>query len=93
MTTAHTFDGPDGMARKIRLLASNCEAATAGLSRTLLIAAVPLLVVALPLTLVQELLYALPGPAFYVVLLAALYALRRARRPDAAPAKRKAKRG
>ena len=38
MTTAHTFDGPDGMARKIRLLASNCEAATAGLSRTLLIA-------------------------------------------------------
>ena len=59
----------------------------------LLIAAVPLLVVALPLTLVQELLYALPGPAFYVVLLAALYALRRAWRPDAAPAKRKAKTG
>ena len=38
MTTTHTFNGPDGMARKIRLLASNCEAATAGLSRTLLIA-------------------------------------------------------
>lgn len=38
MTTAHTFNGPDGIARKIRLLASNCEAATAGLSRTLLIA-------------------------------------------------------
>ena len=38
MTTAHTFNGPDGMARKIRLLASNCEGATAGLSRTLLIA-------------------------------------------------------
>lgn len=38
MTTAHTFNGPDGMAKKIRLLASNCEAATAGLSRTLLIA-------------------------------------------------------
>jgi len=38
MTTAHTFNGPDGMARKIRLLASNCEAATAELSRTLLIA-------------------------------------------------------
>tara|TARA_R110000782_G_scaffold57258_5_gene119577 strand:- start:11270 stop:11683 length:414 start_codon:yes stop_codon:yes gene_type:complete len=39
MTTAHTFNGPDGMARKIRLLASNCETATAELSRTLLIAA------------------------------------------------------
>ena len=38
MTTAHAFNGPDGMARKIRLLASNCEGATAGLSRTLLIA-------------------------------------------------------
>ena len=38
MTTAHAFNGPDGMARKIRLLASNCETATAGLSRTLLIA-------------------------------------------------------
>jgi len=38
MTTAHTFNGPDGMARKIRLLASNCEAATVELSRTLLIA-------------------------------------------------------
>lgn len=38
MTTAHTFSGPDGMARKIRLLASNCEAATEGLSRTLLLA-------------------------------------------------------
>lgn len=38
MTTAHTFNGPDGMARKIRLLASNCEAATEGMSRTLLIA-------------------------------------------------------
>lgn len=38
MTTTHTFNGPNGMARKIRLLASNCEAATAGLSRTLLIA-------------------------------------------------------
>ena len=38
MTTAHTFNGPDGMAKKIRLLASNCEAATAGLSRTLLVA-------------------------------------------------------
>ena len=38
MTTTHTFDGPEGMARKIRLLASNCEAATAGLSRTLLLA-------------------------------------------------------
>lgn len=38
MTTTHMFNGPDGMARKIRLLASNCEAATAGLSRTLLIA-------------------------------------------------------
>lgn len=38
MTTAHTFNGPDGMARKIRLLASNCETATAELSRTLLIA-------------------------------------------------------
>ena len=59
----------------------------------LLIAAVPLLVVALPLTLVQELLYALPAPAFYVVLLAALYALRWAMRADAAAGKRKAKRG
>ena len=59
----------------------------------LLLAAVPLLVVALPLTLVQELLYALPAPAFYVVLLAALYALRRAMRADAAAGKRKAKRG
>ena len=38
MTTGHTFNGPDGMARKIRLLASNCETATAELSRTLLIA-------------------------------------------------------
>ena len=38
MTTAHTFNGPDGMARKIRVLASNCEAATVGLSRSLLIA-------------------------------------------------------
>ena len=38
MTTAHTFSGPDGMARKIRLIASNCETATAELSRTLLIA-------------------------------------------------------
>lgn len=38
MTTAHTFNGPDGMARKIRLLAGNCEAATAGFSRTLLVA-------------------------------------------------------
>ena len=38
MTMAHTFSGPDGMARKIRMLASNCETATAGLSRTLLIA-------------------------------------------------------
>lgn len=37
MTMTHTFEGPDGMAKKIRLLASNCEAATAGLSRTLLI--------------------------------------------------------
>ena len=58
----------------------------------LLIAAVPLLVVALPLTLVEELLYALPGP-FFVVLVAALYALRRAWRSDAAGGKRKAKRG
>jgi len=38
MATAHTFNGPDGMARKIRLLASNCEAAIEGLSRTLLLA-------------------------------------------------------
>ena len=38
MTTAHTFNGPDGMAKKIRLLASNCETAMAGLSRTLLLA-------------------------------------------------------
>ena len=37
MATTHTFNGPEGMARKIRLLASNCEAATAGLSRTLLL--------------------------------------------------------
>ena len=59
----------------------------------LLIAAVPLLVVALPLTLVEELLYALPGPFFYVVLVAALYLLWRATRPDADAGKRKAKRG
>ena len=59
----------------------------------LLIAAVPLLVVALPLTLVQELLYALPGPFFYVVLVVALFVLRRAWRSDAAGGKRKAKRG
>ena len=38
MATKHEFRGPDGMARTIRLLASNCEAATKGLSRTLLIA-------------------------------------------------------
>lgn len=38
MTTAHTFNGSDGMAKKIRLLASNCEVATAGMSRTVLLA-------------------------------------------------------
>lgn len=38
MAARHEFRGADGMARKIRLLASNCEAATEGLSRTLLIA-------------------------------------------------------
>ena len=38
MAAKHEFRGPDGMARKIRLLASNCEAATEGMSRTLLIA-------------------------------------------------------
>ena len=38
MTAMHEFDGPDGMTQKIRLLARNCDAATRGLSRTLLIA-------------------------------------------------------
>ena len=38
MAAKHEFRGPDGMARKIRLLASNCKAATDGMSRTLLIA-------------------------------------------------------
>lgn len=38
MAAKQEFRGPDGMARKIRLLASNCEAATEGLSRTLLLA-------------------------------------------------------
>jgi hypothetical protein len=38
MAAKHEFPGANGMARKIRLLASNCEAATEGMSRTLLIA-------------------------------------------------------
>ena len=38
MAAKYEFHGLDGMARKIRLLASNCEAATEGMSRTLLIA-------------------------------------------------------
>ncbi|MEO1583763.1 MAG: hypothetical protein AAFR96_04225 [Planctomycetota bacterium] len=38
MAAKHEFCGRDGMARKIRLLACSCEAATEGLSRTLLIA-------------------------------------------------------
>ncbi|MFI4893889.1 MAG: hypothetical protein ACIAQ0_10710 [Phycisphaerales bacterium JB058] len=38
MAAKHEFRGPDGMERKIRLLATNCEAATEGMSRTLLIA-------------------------------------------------------
>lgn len=38
MTARFAFSGPDGMARKLRLLTANCEAATAGFARTLLIA-------------------------------------------------------
>jgi hypothetical protein len=38
MAAKHDFSGPDGMKKKIRLLASNCADATQGLSRTLLLA-------------------------------------------------------
>jgi len=38
MAAKHEIPGPDGMAHKIRLLASACEAATEGMPRTLLIA-------------------------------------------------------
>lgn len=38
MGVRKTFEGRDGMTRKIRMLASNCASATDGFSRTLLIA-------------------------------------------------------
>ena len=38
MGVRKTFEGRDGMIRKIRMLASNCASATDGFSRTLLIA-------------------------------------------------------